>query len=103
MFQGGVVGGRGGRAVFASFCPSPATIFFLSSVSWASSWNFGGVFEGRDPQMCTFGVLGLLCEASAAQKPPSLGEAIRERAVRGTPVRGKRFGQFDKIVVGNRN
>ena len=43
VFQGGVVGGRGGRAVFASFCPSPATIFFLSSVSWASSWNFGGV------------------------------------------------------------
>ena len=23
------------------------------------SWNFGGVFEGRDPQMCTFEVLGL--------------------------------------------
>ena len=32
---------------FRSF-PSPATIFFLSSLSWgSSSWNFGGVFEGR--------------------------------------------------------
>ena len=29
-------------------------------------WNFDGVFEGRDPQMCTFGVLGLSCEAPAA-------------------------------------
>ena len=30
------------------------------------SWNFGRVFEGRDPQMCTFGVLGLSCETPAA-------------------------------------
>ena len=28
--------------------------------------EFCGVFEGRDPEMCTFGVLGLSCEAPAA-------------------------------------
>ena len=33
------------------------------------SLNFGGVFEGRDPQMCTFRVLWLSCEAPAAPKP----------------------------------
>ena len=27
------------------------------------SLNFGGVFEGRGAQMCTFGVLGSSCEA----------------------------------------
>ena len=36
---------------FALFFPSPATIFFLSSLSWGSSWNCGGVFEGRGPQI----------------------------------------------------
>ena len=25
--------------------------------------NFGGVYQGQDPQMCTFGVLGLSCDA----------------------------------------
>ena len=49
------------------FFPSPATVFILFSLScWSFSLNFGGVFEDRDPQMCTFGVLGLLCETSAA-------------------------------------
>ena len=28
------------------------------------SWNFG-VFDGRDPQMCTFGFFGLSCESSS--------------------------------------
>ena len=37
--------------------PSPAPIFFLSSLTLeVFSWNFGGVFEGRDPPMCTFGL-----------------------------------------------
>ena len=31
------------------------------------SWNFGGVFEGQDPQTCAFGVLWLSCEALAAR------------------------------------
>ena len=37
------------------FFPSPATIFILFSLScWSFSLNFGGVFEDRDPQMCTW-------------------------------------------------
>ena len=44
------------------FFPFPATIFILFSLScWSFSLNFGSVFEGRNPQMCTFGVLGLSC------------------------------------------
>ena len=44
---------------FALFLPSPATVFILFSLScWSSSLNFGGVFEDRDPQMCTFGLSG---------------------------------------------
>ena len=44
------------------FFPSPATVFILFSLScWSFSLNFGGVFGDRDPQMCTFGVLGLSC------------------------------------------
>ena len=46
------------------FFPSPATIsFFLSPL------NFGGFCEGRDPKMCTFGVLGLSCETAPAPAP----------------------------------
>ena len=41
--------------------------FFLSLGVF--SWNFGGVWKRR-PQMCTFGVLGLLCEAPAALELP---------------------------------
>ena len=33
------------------------------------------VFEAAGPEMCTFGVLGLSCEAAAAPKP--LGEESR--------------------------
>ena len=44
---------------FALFFHSPATVFILFSLScWSFSWNFGGVFEDRDPQMCTFGFSG---------------------------------------------
>ena len=44
---------------FALFFPSPATVFILFSLScWPFSLNFGGVFEDRDPQMCTFGLSG---------------------------------------------
>ena len=42
--------------------PKFPPIFILFSLScWSFSLNFGGVFEDRDPQMCTFGVLGLSC------------------------------------------
>ena len=52
---------------FALSFPSPATFFFLSSLSWVSSRGIVVVFlKCRDHQMCTFGVLGLSCEAPAA-------------------------------------
>ena len=49
-----------GPPKISRFCfPPPDTIFFLLSLSWGSlSWNFGGVFESRNPEMCTFGLLG---------------------------------------------
>ena len=50
------------------FSPSPTSIFIL----FVSLKGIGGVIESRDPQMCTFGVLGLSCEAPAAPKPPGL-------------------------------
>ena len=53
---------------FALFFPSPALIFVLFLSLGVFSWNFGGVFEGRDPLMCTFGVLGLSCEIPACKK-----------------------------------
>ena len=50
-----------------SRCFSLSRLHFRSfSLSGVFSLNFGGVFEGRDPQMCTFGVLGLSCETPAA-------------------------------------
>ena len=55
---------RVGGPEFRAFFPSPATIFIPSSLSvGVFSWNFRGVFERRDPEMCTFGVLGLTCES----------------------------------------
>ena len=43
------------RPKFRSFFLSRShSVLFLSLVVF--SWNFGGVFEGRDPEMCTFGV-----------------------------------------------
>ena len=54
------------------FFSSPATNTFCLPLLGVVSLNFGGVIEGRDPQMCTFGVLGLSCEVPAAPKPPGL-------------------------------
>ena len=54
------------RPKFYAFFPSPATIFILSSLFWGSSRGILVVFEGRDPEMCTLGVVGLSCEAPAA-------------------------------------
>ena len=56
-----------GRAKFSRFLkkPSPSTIFFLSFLSWVSSRGILVVFlKRRDPQMCTFEVLGLSCHES---------------------------------------
>ena len=52
------------------FFPSPAAKLVLFFPLWAVfSLNFGGVLKRRGAQMCTFGVLGLSCEAPAAPKP----------------------------------
>ena len=56
---------------FAFFFPlSRHSFYFFFHSLLVFSWNFGGVFEGRDPQMCTFGVLGLSCETLAAPPRP---------------------------------
>ena len=47
------------------FFPLPPQNSFFSSLSGVFSWNFGGVFEGRDIQMCTFWALWLSCETLA--------------------------------------
>ena len=49
--------------------PRPPLFSFFLPLLGVVSWNFGGVIQGRDAQMCTFGVLGLSCEAPAAPKP----------------------------------
>ena len=49
------------------FFPSFAHIFIHSSLSWGSCRGILVVFvKCRDPQLCTFGVLRLSCEAPAA-------------------------------------
>ena len=49
-----------------SFCPlSRHNFHYVFPLLGVPSWNFG-VFEAPGPQMCTFGVLGLSCEAPAA-------------------------------------
>ncbi len=45
--------------IFALFCLSLGVF----------SWFFGGFLQAPGRQMCTFGVLGLLCETPAAPKP----------------------------------
>ena len=64
-------GGAPNPQNFALVFPSLAPIFIHSSLSWGSSRGILVVFlKRRGPEMCTFGVLGLLCEALAAPKPP---------------------------------
>ena len=55
------------RSHFHSFCLSLG-VFTL---------NFGGVFEGQDNQMCTFGVLGQSCETPAASGQPGLHMTVQ--------------------------
>ena len=50
------------------FFPSPATISLFLCLSGCLVVEFWWCFEGRNPEMCTFGVLGLSCEAPAAPK-----------------------------------
>ena len=59
-----------GRPKFRAFFPSPAAKFVLFFPLWGSSRGFLVVFlKRRDPHICTFGELWLLCEAPAAPKP----------------------------------
>ena len=59
---------------FFFLLPPPFSFFFSLLESFR---GIGGVIESRDPQMCTFGVLGLSCEAPAAPKPPGLHTTAR--------------------------
>ena len=57
--KGGAPKGEGPK-ISRFFSLSPATKFVLFfPLLGVFSWNFGGVFEDRGPEMCTFGVLGL--------------------------------------------
>ena len=51
---------------FALFFHLPQQFSFFFPLLGVSSRNFGGVLKRGDPQMCTFGVLGLSCETPAA-------------------------------------
>ena len=52
--------------------------FFFIFLSGVFSSNFGGVLKRLGPQLCTLGVLGLSCEALAAEKRPGLHTTARE-------------------------
>ena len=79
-----------GAQNFALFLPSPTTNFALFISLCVFSWSFGGVWKRRGRQMCTFGVLGLLCEAPAAPKPPGFHTTARENSTRKHTVRDKK-------------
>ena len=91
IFVGGPKGGApkgGGAQNFALFfslsCQNCNSFFFLSGFF---SWNFGGVLKRRDPQMCTFGVLGLSGSRPSKHHQNSTRRPPRE-------------GRNKKIVVG---
>ena len=52
----------------AFFCPVPHNLNSFFPLLGVFSLDFGGVFECRDPQMCTFGLSGLLGETRALPK-----------------------------------
>ena len=67
---------------FALFFSLPPEIsFFLLSLG-VFSLNFGGVFEGRHPQMCTFGLSDCGVKPQAASGPPGLHTTTRELQTR---------------------
>ena len=65
-----IVGSRRveGPKISLFYFPSPAAKFVLSFPLWGSfTWNLGWCSTRRGPEMCTFGVLGLSCEAPATK------------------------------------
>ena len=78
--QGGALGGapKGGETFRVVFSVSrPHFRSFCLSLG-VFSWFFGGVWWCGDHHMCTFGVLGLSCEAQAVPKPPWFHTTTRE-------------------------
>ena len=72
---------KGGRPKISRFFSLSHLHFRSFSLSLCVfSWFCGGVWKRRGRQMCTFGVLGLLCEAPAAPKPPELHTTARDRS-----------------------
>ena len=59
----------GGPKFRPFFFPSPAPFLVFLSLSGCLLVEFWWCFEAPGTQMCTFGVLGLSCEAPAAPKP----------------------------------
>ena len=59
---------RVGAPNFTLFFPSPATVFIPPSLG-GPFVDFGWSLKRRDPEMCTIGVLWLLCKAPAAPQP----------------------------------
>ena len=67
-----------GAQNFAFFFPSPAEKFVLFFLSGGLLVDFWWCLKRPGTRMCTFGVLGLSCEAPAAQKPPGFHTTARE-------------------------
>ena len=63
----------GGPKISRFFFPPPATIFILLPLSWGPCVEFWWCLKRRGPEMCTFGVLGLSCEAPAARSGGAAG------------------------------
>ena len=77
-----------GAQHFTLFFPLPLPFSLFFSL-WGSSRGVLVVFlKRRDPQMCTFGVLGLSCEAPGRRRPSS---TTRRRTRKAAPTykRGK--------------
>ena len=77
---------------FRAFFPLPRPFSLCLSLSGGSSrGSFGGVFEVRDPQMRTFGVLGLSCETLASRKAaPQWALTARSEALTGAALGRRR-------------
>ena len=64
-------GARKGGEEAHNFAPAPIFALFLS-LSGCLLVEFWWCLKRRNPSMCAFGVLGLLCEAPAAPKPAAM-------------------------------